>query len=185
MRHPCAHVIAGGCCLWLMVGVCHAQEQAQAQPVVEQLAAPSAPEDDLWLTVSNRQLDHLRGGFDFGSGLVVSFGISRVVYINDQLVSSTAFQLGDVAHLSQAQVSALGQQLAALTGQVVQNGPGNTIDPSALAVPLSTYIQNTFNNQNIRVETVIQAATNGMSLLKGLNFQALMNDVATNAIVNR
>lgn len=175
MRNRSAHFLAGSC-LCLMAGVGHAQTQA---------TETATQQDDPWLTVSDRKLDHLRGGFDFGSGLVVSFGISRIVYVNEQLVSSTAFQLGDVAHLSQAQVNALGQQLASMTGQVVQNGPGNTIDPSALSVPLSTYIQNTFNNQNIRVETVIQAATNGMSMLKGLNFQALMNDALTNAITNR
>ncbi len=177
MPNRCAQFMAGGC-LCLMACVSHAQSQAAASPAATQ-------QDDLWLTVSDRKLDHLRGGFDFGSGLVVSFGISRVVYVNEQLVASTAFELGDVAHLSQDQVHALGQQLATMTGQVVQNGPGNTIDPSALSVPLSTYIQNTFNNQNIRVETVIQAATNGMSMLKGLNFQALMNDALTNAITNR
>lgn len=141
--------------------------------------------DDMWMTVSDRKLDDLRGGFDVGSGLMVSFGISRVVYINDQLVTSTGFQLGDVAKLSPAQASLLGQQLSSMTGQVVQNGPGNSVDPGALAVPFATYIQNTMNNQNIRVETVIQAATNGMSMLKNLNFQSLINDAVTSALANR
>lgn len=159
-------------CLLLMASFGHAQAAGQARGGV-------------WRTVSDRKLDGMRGGFDFGSGLVVSFGISRVVYINDQMVASTAFQLGNVGQLSPAQAHALGQQLATMAGQAVQNGPGNKVDPGALSVPLSTYIQNTFNNQNIRVETVIDAATNGMSMLKGLNFQALMNDAVTNAITNR
>lgn len=152
---------------------------------VQASAAPEDAPEDLWQTVSDRQLDDLRGGFDFGAGVVVSFGISRVVYVNDQLVTTTGFQIGDVSRLSPAQASLLGQQLASMTGQAVQNGPGNKVDPNALAVPFATYIQNTLNNQSIRVETVIQAATNGMSVLKDLNFQSLINDAVISAFGNR
>lgn len=145
----------------------------------------SAAPEDLWQTVSDHQLDDLRGGFDFGAGVVVSFGISRVVYVNDQLITATGFQIGDVSRLSPAQANVLAQQLASMTGQAVQRGPGNMVDPTALAVPFATYIQNTLNNQSIRVETVIQAATNGMSVLKDLNFQSVINDALIGAFGNR
>ncbi|HET8870095.1 MAG TPA: hypothetical protein VFM48_06590 [Aquabacterium sp.] len=164
-------------CLLVVVGVSHSQESA-----AESTTVPSH-RDDMWLTVSDQRLDDLRGGFDVGSVLMVSFGISRVVYINDQLVTSTSLQLGDLGTLSSAQAKALGQELASMAGQVVQNGPGNSVDPAAMAVPFATYIQNTLNNQSIRVETMIQATTNGMSLLKGLNFQSLIHDAVTSALV--
>jgi hypothetical protein len=50
------------------------------------------PEETVWLAASNHALDQLRGGFDFGAGLVVSFGIRRTVYINEQLETRKLFQ---------------------------------------------------------------------------------------------
>lgn len=152
--------------------------QAQSQP----LQPP--PDEAVWLAASDRTLDQLRGGFDFGAGLVVTFGISRAVYINDQLVTSTSFQLSDLAKLTTAQAGALGQQLGT-QAQLVQNGPGNTVDAAAITVPLATYIQNTLNNQAIRTQTVIQASTNGLSTLRNLNLQATINDAVASAIANR
>lgn len=162
-----------GLCALLIAGA----SQAQSHP-------PPQPEEMVWITASNSTLDQLRGGFDFGAGLVVSFGISRAVYINDQLVTSTSFQLSDVAKLTSAQAGALSQQLGA-QAQVVQNGPGNTVDAVAITVPLATYIQNTLNNQAIRTQTVIQASTNGLGTLRNLNLQATINDAIANAIGNR
>lgn len=160
-------------CALLVAGACQAQSLSQPQP-----------EESVWLAASNRTLDQLRGGFDFGAGLVVSFGISRTVHINDQLVTSTSFQLSDIAKLTPTQAGVLSQQLST-QGQVVQNGPGNTVDPAAITVPLATYIQNTLSNQAIRTQTVIQASTNGLGTLRNLNLQATINDAIANAIGNR
>ncbi|MDE2402518.1 MAG: hypothetical protein KGL90_12715 [Burkholderiales bacterium] len=165
--------LAAACCAWLAVGA------AQAQVVSSQ-----TPEESVWLAVSDHALDGMRGGFDFGGGLVVSFGISRVVYINDQLVSTTAIQAGDIAKLTQAQLAALGQQLASQI-KVVQNGPGNTVAPGAEMVPLAAYIQNTLDNQKIRTETVIQATTNALSILKSMNLQQTLNDALAKTVGNR
>ena len=167
-------VIAALCALWV-TGAC----QAQGQP------RQAAPEKAVWLAASDHTLDRLRGGFDFGAGLVVTFGISRAVYINDQLVTSTSFQLSDVAKLTSAQAGLLSQQLGAQQAQVVQNGPGNTVDQAAITVPLATYIQNTLSNQAIRTQTVIQASTNGLGTLRNLNLQATINDAIASAIANR
>lgn len=68
---------------------------------------------------------------------------------------------------------------------VVQNGPGNTVAASAAAIPLATYVQNTLNNQLIRNETIIQATSSGLSLVKSLNLQTTLNDSINNAIRNR
>ena len=168
-----------GLCALLVAGVSQAQGQAQNQ-------AQPPHEEAVWLAASNHTLNQLRGGFDLGSGLVVSFGLSRMVYINDQLVTTTSFQLSDIAKLTPAQAVVLSQQLGAqLPAQVVQNGPGNTVDPVAINVPLATYIQNTLNNQVIRTQTVIQASTNGLGALRNLNLQASINDAIARAIGNR
>lgn len=166
---------------WPIAGLCAlllaSTSQAQSHP-----AEP--PEGAVWLAASNRTLDQLRGGFDLGAGLVVSFGISRAVYINDQLVTTTSFHLGDIAKFTPAQAAVLSQQIASQT-QVVQNGPGNTVDPGAVTVPLATYIQNTLNNQTIRSQTVIQASTSGLGILKNLNLQATVSEAIANAIGHR
>lgn len=146
--------------------------------------APTPPADPrpVWWAVGDQKLAQLRGGFDLGSGLFVSFGISRAVYINNQLVTTTSFQMGNLDKLTAVQAVDLARQLNSQMQQVVQNGPGNTVDASALTVPLSTYIQNTLSNQTIRTETVIQASTNGAALLRTMNLQATINDAVNRAI---
>ena len=145
--------------------------------------APS-PQHTLWRAASNHRLDQLRGGFDMGAGLMVSFGISRALFINGQLVTSTSFQVGDFSKLTPAQAEVLSQQVSS-QAQVVQNGPGNTVSANAAIVPLAMYIHNTLNNQTIRNQTVIEATTSGLSLVKSLNLQATLNDSINNAIRNR
>jgi hypothetical protein len=148
-----------GLCALLVTGASHAQTQSG-----------STAKASVWLTVSDRTLDKLRGGFDLGSGLVVSFGVTRMVYINDQLVTTTSFQLG--------------QQIGS-QAQVVQNGLGNTVESGAAGVPMATYIQNTLSGQTIRNQTVIQANTNGLSMLRGLNLNTMISEAIANAIGNR
>ncbi|MDB5867947.1 MAG: hypothetical protein JWP96_279 [Polaromonas sp.] len=164
--------LLAGLCAFFLTGACQAQR----------LAPP--PQPALWLAASDQALDQLRGGFDVGAGLVVSFGISRAVFINGELVTSTSFQVGDLTRLTPAQALALSQQFSS-PAQVVQNGTGNTVDAHAAIVPLATYIQNTLSNQTIRNETVIQATSSGLSLAKSLNLQSTLNDSITSAIRNR
>ena len=149
-----------------------------------QQQATQPRQGSVWLAESDQALDRLRGGFDMGSGLLVSFGISRMVFINGQLVTTASFQLGELGQLTPAQAQVLGQQIAP-RGQLVQNGPGNSVQAQAGPAPLATYIQNTLNNQLIGSQTVIQASTSGLSLVKGLNLQSTLNDSIGNAIRNR
>jgi hypothetical protein len=142
---------------------------------------PATDPRPIWWAVGDQKLLQLRGGFALGSGLLVSFGITRVVYINNQLVTTTSFQANGLDKLSQTRIAELAQQLNAQQ-QVVQNGPGNTVDAGALTLPLATYIQNTLNNQTIRTETVIQATTNGAALLRLMNLQATINDAVNRAV---
>ena len=137
-----------------------------------------------WLTVSNKSLDKMRGGFDLGLGLMVSFGISRATYINQELVTSLSLQLGDLSKLTASQAQRLSQQIN-LQPQVIQNGSGNVVDSGALNLPLGTYVQNTLNNQVLRNQTVIDITTNGLSMLKNSNFQSMMQEALTNALGRR
>ena len=163
-----------GLCALLLTGACHAQSLVPL------------PEEPVWLAASDAKLDQLRGGFDAGGGLVVSFGISRALFVNGQLVSSTSFQVGDTSRLTPVQTELLGQQISSQAqAQLVQNGPGNTIDIGVAGVPLATYIQNTLNNQTIRNQTVIQATSSGLSLVKSLNLQTTLNDSINSAVRNR
>jgi hypothetical protein len=169
---------------WTIIGLCALlmTDASQAQEDLTQLLP--APQESVWLAASDRTLSQLRGGFDLGAGLVVSFGISRAVYINGQLITSTSLQVNDLSRLTPTQAATLGQQMATQT-QVVQNGPGNTLAAGALTIPLATYIQNTLNNQIIRSQTVIEATSNGLSMVKNMNFQSTINQAVADAVGNR
>jgi hypothetical protein len=170
-----------GVCALLLAGASPAQEAQELQNP----PAPASQEDaPLWLAASDHELEQLRGGFSLGQGLMVSFGVSRAVYINGQLVTSTSFQVNDLTRLNPAQTALLARQIPA-QAQLVQNGPGNQLAPDAVLAPFTTYIQNTLNEQTLRSQTVIQASTNGLAMVKNLNLQTTLNDALGNAIRQR
>ena len=128
-----------------------------------------------WLALSDQQLDQMRGGFETPSGLNISFGIERAVYINGNLVTTTTFNVGDLGKLT-------GQQAEA-AGVLIQNGAGNSFQPGAIpASALPTVIQNTLNNQTIQGITVINAATNSMEILKAINLQSTLNEAMVGSL---
>lgn len=129
-----------------------------------------------WAAVSNEQLDSLRGGFDTGQGLTVSFGIIRSVTINGDMVNQTRFNLPDVTRITpdQARLASAAMSESGL----VQNGLGNTIDPTIKSqLPSGALVvQNSLNEQNIQTLTVINAGVNSLGLLKSINSQATLKD---------
>lgn len=139
--------------------------------------------DAVWQAVGDRTLDGLRGGFDVGGGLLVSFGITRAVYINGDLVTQTTLNFGRISELTPMQAAQLGQQMAALN--LVQIGAGNSVDPDALATGAGTVIQNTLNNQHIVNQTVIDARSNAMGMIKNLNIQNTLNEALTRSAAPR
>lgn len=182
-RHP--RWLSAGLCGLLLAGASEAHSRPQQPPPQRPQPLQVSPaQGTVWLAASDRTLDSMRGGFDLGAGLVVSFGISRAVYVNGQLLTSTSFQLGDITRLTASQASALGQQIAR-QAQVVQNGPGNTVEPAAATVPLATYIQNTLNDQTLRNQTVIEATSSGLGVLRHLNLQATINQAIADAMAHR
>ncbi|SFS03960.1 hypothetical protein SAMN05216570_1774 [Dyella sp. OK004] len=134
-----------------------------------------------WSPVSAGRLDDMRGGFDLGNGLVASLGIDRAVYINGALVTSTKIDIPDIAHITTAQASALASATGATT--VVQNGPGNSFDPSAFSHTVAaTVVQNTLNNQNISTVTTMSISVNNLTMFRGLNLQQSLQSVAANPL---
>jgi hypothetical protein len=83
--HSYRRLSAGGLCVLLLATVCQAQTRPARtiKPATAQAAFEVAqqPGESIWITASDRTLDKMRGGFDLGAGLMVSFGISRAVYI--------------------------------------------------------------------------------------------------------
>ena len=177
----CRQVSSVGLCMLLLTSVCQAQTPQVLQSVELQ---PS--DTSIGLAASDQTLDTLRGGFDLGTGLMVSFGISRAVYINGQLITSTTLRVSDLASLTPQQAVALSQQISTQTqAQVVKNGSGNTMELSITSAPLSTFIQNTLSNQSIRNQTIIDMTSNGMDIAKGLNLQATIDAAVADAIGTR
>ncbi|GAB3629012.1 hypothetical protein PTE30175_00422 [Pandoraea terrae] len=127
-----------------------------------------------WLAVSTARLDGLRGGFDL-NGLQVSFGIARAVYINGNLVTTTSFNIPDIANITSQQAQTLATQLRNVT--LVQNGPANNFNPGAInAQALLSVVQNTLDNQTIKSLTTVNIAVNSLGLLKTMNAQALLSN---------
>lgn len=123
-----------------------------------------------WTPVSDARLDAARGGFDWGGGLVASLGIDRAVYINGTLVTSLHLQVPDLAHVNAAQAGALSSAMSNAT--VVQNGPGNSVDPGALGQSMAaTVLQNTLDNQRIAAQTTLNVSVNTLSVFRSLNLQ--------------
>ena len=162
-----------------------ASEEKQPSTMDTQATLPVAGHDakDQWLAaVSDTNLEQMRGGFDTGSGLLVSFGIQRAVYINGNLVTTTSFNIPDVSKVTSTEAAMLGSTIG--TTNVVQNGPGNTIQPGALSQAVAaTVIQNSLNNQNIQNLTIIDTTTNSLGMLKSMNSQSTLRDALSNSVM--
>ncbi len=158
-----------------------ADKPLAAAPVADQTLAAAAPQADVegfGSPVATDQLDKTRGGFDLPSGLAVSFGIDRAVYVNGNLVTQTSFNIPDIAHMTGAQAAALA---AANSTTVVQIGQGNSVDPSILNQGMgATVIQNTLNGQHIQNMTTINTSVNSLNAFRTLNqFQGLQSALQT------
>lgn len=138
---------------------------------------PSTASDPNWpatqtTALSEQRLDTLRGGFDTSQGLKVSFGISRAVYVNGNLVTQTSFNIPDVGAMTAQQAQAMLASGGAST--LVQNGRGNAVQPGALP-PGAMAIQNTLNNQQIQALTSINTSVNSLASYKVANLISSIN----------
>lgn len=140
-----------------------------------------------WMTVGDTTLEAMRGGFDLGGGLMVSFGISRAITVNGVLLAATTFNIPDVARITAVQAAALERQMNSTN--LVQVGPNNSVvaatsvagaaagvAASAGLPAAATVVQNTLDNQTIQTRTLIDTTTNAMSLAKSINAAGALRD---------
>ena len=133
------------------------------------------------LALGDGKLDQMRGGFETDSGLKISFGIERAVYINGSLVTTTSLNVSDLSKLTAGQSQAAGLNGASLA--LVQNGAGNTFQPGQISSSnIGTVIQNTLNDQKIQGVTLINATVNSLEFLKGINLQSTIRNAITDSL---
>src|ERR1700722_9259685 len=136
------------------------------------------------IKVSDARLDEMRGGFDVAPGLQVAFGIERMVFVNGQLVATTNFNIPNGAQITGPQAQMLANALGTTT--LVQNGPGNSFQPSAgSASGATTIVQNSLNNQDIKALTTINATVNTLGAYKALNLQSTLDRAIANTVGTR
>ncbi|RKP56341.1 hypothetical protein D7S86_08040 [Pararobbsia silviterrae] len=157
------------------------------RPPIEIVSAAPGPRDASgeWTEarVSDANLDTMRGGFDIGDGLQVAFGIERAVFVNGQLVTTTSFNIPNIAQMTVPQAQMLAQALGTTT--VVQNGAGNVAPNVITGGAAATIVQNTLNNQTIKALTTINAAVNTLAQFKASNLQSTINSALATAAIPR
>ena len=109
--------LAGACCVF-----------GGGNAIAARAIVKPAQGGEVWLAASNKTLDGMRGGFDIGAGLMVSFGVVRSIAINGNLLVTTSFNIADLSKITPVQATFINQQVGALN--LIQNGPGNTVQPS-------------------------------------------------------
>lgn len=151
-------------------GMAHAQDRA---PLLH-------PVDGFGMPVSTERLAEVRGGFDLGNGLQVSFGIQRAVYVDGNLVTYINVSIPDIAHITQQQAMSLATALGTLNVQV---GQGNTFDPSSSTAQASvaTVTQSALSNVTSHVASTASPATQANAVTVVQN--ALSNPMVTSTII--
>ncbi|MEO6518197.1 MAG: hypothetical protein ABIO17_04275 [Pseudoxanthomonas sp.] len=133
--------------------------------------ASSKPLGHEWVRVDPARLAGMRGGMQLPSGLSLSFGIDRVVYVNGDLVAATRVNVPDISHMTSEQAAAL---VSLNQGMVVQIGARNVVTPGTASNGL--VIQNTLDNQDIRALTTLQVGADTLGMLQEINsYDALRN----------
>ncbi|MEO6170307.1 MAG: hypothetical protein ABIO84_05170 [Lysobacter sp.] len=118
-----------------------------------------------WVALPASRLAALRGGFVLPSGMQVSFGIERLVYVNGNLVASARVTIPDLGRITAQQARELSD---ASDGLVVQVGEGNTFAPAGMAAN-ALVIQNTVNGQDISALTTIDVGVGSLGMFQSIN----------------
>ncbi|MBC8058075.1 MAG: hypothetical protein H7Y61_16000, partial [Rhizobiales bacterium] len=121
----------------------------------------------------------VRGGFSI-DGLNISFGIERAVYVNGALVTTTSLNISDLGRITAGRGTTV---FDAGTIGLVQSGAGNVVSPTMISAgSVGTVVQNTLDGQKIQNVTVINATTNSMGVLKGLNLQSSLRGAVIDSL---
>ena len=157
-------------------------------PLEPQAPVPSAPAarpartnpfGDRRVALADASLDRVRGGFS-ADGLSISFGIERAVYVNGALVTTTSLNVSDLGRIT------AGRGTTAFdvgTIGLIQSGAGNVVSPTMISAgSVGTVIQNTLDGQKIQNVTIINATTNSLGLLRGLNLQSSLRGAVIDSL---
>lgn len=122
--------------------------------------------EDLGTPVSSEKLADVRGGFDIGDGLQVSFGIERAIYVDGNLVTYTSVNIPDIAHITTQQAMALASALRTIDVQV---GQGNTSNASSTTSKQSA-LGNVASNlsPSLQSNSVIPNSVGSFSTIPGM-----------------
>ncbi len=129
------------------------------------------------LAVDDATLETLRGGFEWGQGLRVSFGVVRTVAINGETVHSTRFQVPNIGPQSTERLQ--------LPSHIVQNGSNNVALLSEGVQAATTIVQNSLSNQHISTLTEINTVVNSLSLIQSLNARTTMQEALLGGLAVR
>lgn len=124
-------------------------------------------------------LDTVRGGFTTDSGLKISFGIERAVYVNGNLVATTSLTVSELGRISGGRAV---PDVGADAMMLIRNGAGNVTRLGDMGGAVATIIQNTLNNQNISNLTVIDATVNSLQLSRGMDLHSTLRNAVTDAL---
>lgn len=161
-------------CTLLLTGVAWPSRAGAQQGPGSDAMEPRALGSD-WVAVPAERLDGLRGGFVMPSGLLMSFGIERAVYVDGQLVATARFNIPNIATMTADEASALA---GIQDTMLVQVGGGNTFVPNGMG---GLVIQNTVDNIDIRALTTISVASSTLGMFQDLNSNAALQGALLNA----
>ena len=130
-----------------------------------------------WVAIGTERLERMRGGFVLPSGLAISFGIERVVYVNGELVATARLSIPDITKMTPVQAQGLAEMRQ---GMLVQVGDGNAFVPSGAIN--GVVIQNSLDNQDIRTLTTLDVGVGTLGMFKALNSQAALQDALQSAV---
>ena len=101
------------------------------------------------------------------------------LYIARRMIRFASEDIGN----ADPQALQISQRMAGMN--LVQNGPGNSVEGRASDLGAGLVIQNTLNDQQIRVQTVIHASSNGLGMLRNSNTLGTVQDAVARAIGSR
>jgi hypothetical protein len=150
------------------LGALAAGQSASAQTAVPEDFVPQALGSE-WTPIDPARLMDMRGGMELPSGLMLSFGIERLVYVNGELIASATLSIPDISRMTTEQAQALAD---INRGMVVQVGEGNRIDAGTANGGL--VIQNTLDGQTLESLTTLSVGVDTLGTLQQINaFDAL------------
>ncbi len=133
--------------------------------------------------LNNSVLDKIRGGFQTGEGLIITFGISRTVFVNGILESQASFNLPGHLNRTGPPLRTGGNDSTSLI--VVQDGLESRIirGESALGRPETiTIVQNDLDNQIIQVKTEIDVRVLNSEIIRFQRLGFLLENEIRNSL---